>query len=113
MARLVIVMPTCAPESCVDSDRNAISTPWAPVSPSAASWSTLERSTVTNENSAATKTPQAAISSSDTASRIHAVIGRPGPADGPAGRPVVEEDDGAYEEGRPCAARASFGVRGR
>ena len=78
MARLVTVMPTWAPESWVDSDRSAASTPLAPASPSAASCSTRDRSTVTNANSAATKTPQAAMSTSETASRIHAVIGRPG-----------------------------------
>ena len=80
MARFVMVMPTCAPESWVESVRNAARIPLAPVSPSAASCSTLDRSTVTNENSAATNTPQAAISSSETASRIHSVIVRPGPA---------------------------------
>ena len=76
MARLVTVMPTWAPESCVESDRSAASTPMAPESPSAASCSTRDRSTVTNANSAATKTPHATMSTSETASRIQAVIGR-------------------------------------
>ncbi len=97
MARLVTVMPTWAPESCVERLRSAASTPFAPVSPSAAACSTRDRSTVTNANSAATNTPQRTISTSETASRIHAVIGGP------------REGDGADEEGRPCAASASFG----
>ena len=41
IARLVTVMPTWAPESCVDSDRRASCTPRAPSSPSAAARSTL------------------------------------------------------------------------
>ena len=97
MARLVTVMPTWAPESCVDSERSAASTPMAPESPSAASCSTRDRSTVTNANSAATKTPHATMSTSETASRIQAVIGR------------TRMRAGADEEGRPCAARVSFG----
>src|SRR3954447_22292895 len=75
MARLVIVIPTWAPESWVESDRSACWTPRAPVSPAAAAWSTLRRSTVTNENSAATKTPHARISSSAASSSSHAVMG--------------------------------------
>ena len=33
MARLVTVIPTWAPESCVDSERSALCTPWAAWSP--------------------------------------------------------------------------------
>ena len=63
IARLVTVMPTCAPESWVDSDRSAFWTPAACASPASAARSTAPRSTVTNANSAATNTPQARISS--------------------------------------------------
>ena len=66
MARLVTVMPTWAPESCVDSERSASWTPRAPSSPEAAARSTLGRSTVTRENSAATNRPQAATRANDT-----------------------------------------------
>ena len=68
MARLVTVMPTWAPESWVDSERSACCTPRAPSSPSAAARSTLGRSTVTKENSAATNRPQAATRASETSS---------------------------------------------
>ena len=68
MARLVTVMPTWAPESWVDSERSASWTPRAPSSPSAAARSTLGRSTVTKENSAATKSPQAATRANETSS---------------------------------------------
>jgi hypothetical protein len=101
MARLVTVIPTCAPESCVESVRRAARTPLAPESPWAAACSTRDRSTVTNENSAATNTPHRAISRSETASRIQAVIG--------SGQPGAQPDIGAYVGGRPCAARVSFG----
>ncbi len=73
MARLVTVMPTCAPDSWVDRERRARCTPIAPASPSAAAWSTLLRSTVTKANSAATKTPQAAMSRRAVPRRIHSV----------------------------------------
>jgi hypothetical protein len=56
IARLVTVMPTWAPESWVDRERSAFWMPLGALSPSAASRSTWPRSTVTKENSAATKT---------------------------------------------------------
>ena len=59
MSRFVIVMPSCAPESCVERLRSALSTPRAAPSPASAARSTVERSTVTKENSAATNAPQA------------------------------------------------------
>lgn len=43
MARLVTVMPSCAPESCVDSERSEASTLIARRSPSAAAESTAAR----------------------------------------------------------------------
>ena len=64
IARLVTVMPTCAPDSCVERVRRALCTPCAAWSPASASRSIWARSTVTNANSAATNTPQAAMSSS-------------------------------------------------
>ena len=73
MARLVTVMPTWAPDSCVESDRRALCTPCAAWSPASAARSTWARSTVTNANSAATKTPQAAINSSARARRSRSV----------------------------------------
>ena len=73
IARLVIVMPTWAPDSWVDSERSARWMPAAEASPSAAARATLVRSTVTKENSAATKRPAATTSSSETPSRIQAV----------------------------------------
>jgi hypothetical protein len=76
MARLVTVMPTWAPDSWVESDRRALCTPCAAWSPAWASRSTWERSTVTNANSAATKTPQAAISSSARARSSRSVTAR-------------------------------------
>ncbi len=91
MARLVTVMPTWAPESWVESERRARWTPIAPASPSAAAWSTLLLSTVTKANSAATKTPQAAMSSRAVPRRIHSVsvgsfaVGGAGAATLPAG----------------------------
>src|SRR3954466_9017157 len=68
-------MPTCAPDSWVESERSACWSPRAPLSPAAAACATLLRSTVTNENSAATNTPQAAIRSSAASSSSQAVIG--------------------------------------
>src|SRR6478735_640787 len=86
MARLVIVMPTWAPDSWVDRDRSAFCRRWARASPAAAARSTWLRSTVTKENSAATKMPQATIIRSAVASRSHVVmIALPGHDDG-AGR---------------------------
>ena len=89
IARLVMVMPTWAPESWVESDRRARCTPAAAASPSAAARATLVRSTVTKENSAATKTPAATTSSSETPSRIQAVS----TGDHPRGRQSCEEGD--------------------
>ena len=53
-ARVVTVMPTCAPDSWVDSDRSPIISDFAPLSPSAACLATVARSTVTRLNSAET-----------------------------------------------------------
>ena len=75
MPRFVIVIPTWAPDSWVDRERIATRTPSAAVSPSFAARSTCLRSTVTNANSAATKTPQIAIRRAETPSRIQGVIG--------------------------------------
>ena len=89
IARLVIVMPTWAPESWVDSERRARWTPAAGASPAAAARATLLRSTVTNENSAATKTPAATTRSTETPRRIQAVsTGRH-----PWGRGRMDEGD--------------------
>src|SRR6478735_9046437 len=96
MARLVIVMPTWAPDSWVDRERSAFCRPWAPLSPAWAAWSTWPRSTVTKENSAATNTPQARISSSAAASSNHAVIGA---------LPQTKAGRAADFESRPWAVR--------
>ena len=80
MARFVIVMPTWAPDSCVDSERRARSTPAAGASPSSAARATLDRSTVTKENSAATKTPAAMTSRTETPSNNQAVSTLPRPS---------------------------------
>ncbi len=74
MARLVTVMPTCAPESWVERDFRARCTPWAPVSPLEAAFSTALRSTVTRANSAATKMPHASTRRREIPSRIHSVM---------------------------------------
>ncbi len=74
MARLVIVIPSWAPLSWVESERRAFRVPAAPWSPASASRSTVARSTVTNENSAATKTPQASIRKKESASSNHSVM---------------------------------------
>jgi hypothetical protein len=66
MPRFVTVMPSCAPESCVDSVFIARSTPPERRSPVAAAASTSLRLTVISENSAATKAPQAAIRATPT-----------------------------------------------
>ena len=90
IARLVTVMPTCAPDSWVERLRSATCTPAAARSPPSTARSTLLRSTVTNANSAATNIPHAATSSNEMASRIVALIVAPMlPAyvDGPGGRP--------------------------
>ena len=76
-ARLVMVIPTCAPESWVESVRRASWTPLAPASPAAAARSTLPRSTVTKANSAATKSPQIAIIANATSRSSHGVTLQP------------------------------------
>ena len=82
IARLVTVMPTCAPDSWVDSDLSALSTPTADASPVFGRRATLDRSTVTNENSAATKNPAAATRRSEAARSSHAVSTAPRPSVG-------------------------------
>ena len=75
IARLVTVIPTWAPDSWVESDCAAPSAAPAPrESPAAASCSTWARSTVTKENSAATKTPHAATSASASTSSNKEVV---------------------------------------
>ncbi len=80
ITRLVTVIPSCAPESCVERDANPSCRPFARVSPSSASRSTLARSTVTNENSAATKSAHAATSSSASTSSSQAITATRRPA---------------------------------
>jgi hypothetical protein len=74
MTRFVMVMPSWAPLSWVESERSAFSVPAAPLSPAAAPRSTVARSTVTKENSAATKTPHANIRETDRRSSSHSVM---------------------------------------
>ena len=74
IARLVTVIPTWAPDSWVERLRSARWSPCAPESPAAASCSTWARSTVTKENSAATKTPHAATSASASTSSNREVV---------------------------------------
>ncbi len=68
ITRLVRVMPSCAPESWKVSDRTAASAPGAPGTPRSTASSSAERSTVVRENSAATNTPQARVSTRATPS---------------------------------------------
>ena len=77
IARLVMVMPSCAPDSCVDSVRSADRTPRERRSPPAAACSTTARPTVTKENSAATKAPHVATRRRLTRTRSHSVTGHP------------------------------------
>ncbi len=85
IARLVTVMPTCAPDSWVDKPRSAFWTPCAATSPAAAARSTWPRSTVTNANSAATNSPQERISSREMPRNSHSVT-----SDAPADEDRVE-----------------------
>ena len=102
ISRLVSVMPSWAPESCVERLCSASRTPRAPASPSSAARSTVERSTVTNENSAATNAPHASTSPSDTIRRSTSVTGRP------SSRPLRPEVRGdCYLEARRGRRRAS------
>ena len=66
MPRLVTVMPSWAPESWVDRVFMPFNTPWERRSPVLAAASTSFRLTVMRENSAATKAPHAATSTSPT-----------------------------------------------
>jgi len=72
--RLVIVMPSWAPESCVDSVRRPAEREIARLSPSPASRATVGRSTVTRANSAATKIALKAIRTTTRRSRSHSVV---------------------------------------
>ena len=63
MSSAAIVMPSWAPESCNDSSRSDLRTVRAARSPAWACASIAARSTVTSENSAATKNALAAVSS--------------------------------------------------
>ena len=104
MSRFVSVMPSWAPESCVERLCSASRTPRAPASPSSTARSTVERSTVTNENSAATNAPHASTSPSDTIRRSTSVTGRP------SSRPFRPEVRGdCYLEARRGRRRASRG----
>ena len=74
IARLVMVMPTWAPESWVDSERRACCTPAARrVALGRGLRRPWLRSTVTKENSAATKTPHASTRTTDTPSSSHSM----------------------------------------
>ena len=77
-ARVVTVIPTCAPDSWVDSDRSPIISDFAPLSPSAACLATVALSTVTRLNSADTYSAVPAIRIRPTPTRIHSVIKRSG-----------------------------------
>src|SRR3712207_12987 len=83
-------MPSWAADSWVDSDRSAVTTPPAPASPARAASSARPRSTVVRENSAATKKPVSAVSTTAARRSNHSVIGLPVPAGGP---PQPETDD--------------------
>ena len=90
-ARVVTVMPTCAPDSWVDSDRSPIISDFAPLSPSAACLATVARSTVTRLNSAETYSAVPAIRIRPTTTRIHSVIKRSGLQKRSVGRGHVDE----------------------
>jgi hypothetical protein len=74
MPRLVTVIPSCAPESCVERVFMPCRTPPARLSPLSAAASTSLRLTVIRENSAATKQPQASTSTSPIASETRGPI---------------------------------------
>ena len=67
-SREVIVMPSWAPESWNDSSRSALRTVRATRSPASAWRSISARSTVTSENSAATKAAFATVNSTNASS---------------------------------------------
>jgi hypothetical protein len=77
ITRFVTVIPSCAAERCVESDRSAVSTPRAARSPDSAARSTEVRSTVIRANSAATNAAHAATSATATRIRISSIIVRP------------------------------------
>src|SRR5437763_3943599 len=69
-----IVMPSCAPDSWNDSSRSALRTVAAVRSPRSACRSISARSTVTSENSAATKPAFAAVSATNASSGSSTVV---------------------------------------
>ena len=73
-AKVVIVMPICAPDNWVDSDRRPIINDLAPRSPCAACLAVAARSAVTRLNSAATYRAVPAIRIRPTPTMIHCVI---------------------------------------
>ncbi len=84
-SRVVSVMPTCAPDSWVDSVRRPLRTEPAERLPEAASRSTSGRSRVMRENSAATNTPVPRVSRPPSASSSHSVsTAHPSPGTGGA-----------------------------
>ena len=72
---VVSVMPTWAPDSCVERFRTAASTPCARLSPASTARSTAGRSTLTSENSPATKTAVPRVRSTPRPTRSHSVTG--------------------------------------
>ena len=88
---VVSVMPTWHADSCVDSWRSALSTATERLSPLSTDRSTNERSKVTRENSAATKTAVPRVSTTLARSSNHSVTG---PGSSPRG------DGGARRLGR-------------
>ena len=72
----VTVMPSCAPDSSVESFLRPAWSDCARLSPPAAARSTVGRSTVTKANSAATKSAFARMRSSASSRRSHASVTR-------------------------------------
>ena len=83
-----MVMPSWAPESWNERCRSAPRTVRAAASPSSADRSTAARSTVTSENSAATKNALPAVSSTNANSGSSVANSRPSPRPPMLPRPI-------------------------
>src|SRR5690606_13677236 len=108
--RLVTVIPSCAPESCVDKRRKAFCSETARRSPDSARRATAGRSTVTKANSAATNSAFAAMSTSTSRMRNHS---------GATGHLGSAKGERTNSSGRPLSGRGlepvmpSYGTRTR
>ena len=88
-------MPTCEADSWVESRPRAARTPAEPVSPASTERSTADRSSATNENSAATNTAVPRVSRTPTRTSSHSVS-------------TGCSDDGAVRQGQRPARCSSL-----